>query len=98
MNKILLSLSLGINLLLTSIVVQILLNIPYNMDQIRNDYLKDVKMFYQRGCVDGTFYPQEFKEQNIGWNENSPVNWCQKEKDAMEDIFGSTLYKLGRKK
>lgn len=97
MNNILISLSLGLNLILTTLVVYTFMNIPYNMDAVRDTYLKDIKWAYDRGCTTGTDYPQQYRENGPGFNVNSVTNWCNDRNQEMSDVYMNGAYHLGRK-
>lgn len=90
------SLSLGLNLIFTTLVVFFLTKTPLNLDQIRNDYLKDIKTFYNRGCLNGAQDYVRDPNPVQGFNQNSPMNWCSDQADQMDEAFLSSLYHLGR--
>lgn len=90
--------SVGINLIFTAIVTNILINAPFDMDLVRTQYLEDVKFYYTRGCLDGTDYPPEYRLPTPGFNENSTTNWCNNNAVDKEQSFMGSMSYLGRRK
>jgi hypothetical protein len=96
MNNILLSLSLGLNLIFCAMTVTILQKVPFNIDKIRQDYLKDVRMYYNRGCMNGAQDYVRNAEPVVGYNTNSPMNWCAEQTNQMDQAFMGGLFTLGK--
>lgn len=97
LKEMILATSVAINLILTAIVVNSVMRYPYNIDLIRVQYLEDAKMYYTRGCLDGTDYPPEYRLPTPGYNENSTVNWCNNSATEREQLFMGGMYNLGKR-
>lgn len=69
----------------------------FDLDQIRQDHMSDVKYYYVQGCTQGTNYPEEYKKPTIEFNQNSPSMWCNQFKEEMNDSFNDSTYGLGRR-
>lgn len=71
----------------------------FTMDQVREDYLRDIKYAFQRGCYFGIDYPPEFKLPTSSFNRNSPVMYCNENYQTFEDsTVSSDLAKLGKQR
>lgn len=68
----------------------------YDVDKLHEDYVLNLRGWYQRACVTGSGYPTEYKN-TTGFNPNSAINWCETQREEFNDIFNKESLKLGRK-
>lgn len=50
-----------------------------NVDKARAQLLSEVEFRYKQGCRTGIEYPPEYRQDQTGFNPNSPTNWCHDE-------------------
>lgn len=98
LREMILATSVGINLLFTAILLHFLIKYPFDMDLIRYQYLEDAKFYYTRGCLDGTDYPEEYRQSVPGFNVNSSTNWCNQNATDKEQVFMSGMSELGKRR
>lgn len=53
---------------------------------------------YFSGCRKGVDYPEEYRNNEGGFNVNSPVNYCNDEKDKWENYIDGKLRDVGKRK
>jgi hypothetical protein len=66
------------------------------MDKVRDQYLKDIKWAFHTGCEIGVDYPQEYRTDVTGFNENSPTAWCDRENEEQAETYLRNVFNLGR--
>jgi len=69
----------------------------YDMDAVRNHHYKELQYYYKQGCLDGTDYPPEFRNSPTGFNVNSPVMYCDRQKDDRNNEFLESASQIGRR-
>ncbi len=72
-------------------------SVVFDVDLMRKELSTEMDFMYMQGCTNGTNYPEEYRDVD-GFNTNSPLNWCGKEKTKTWDeyITEKTFY-IGRK-
>jgi len=73
-------------------------NVVYDMESVRAQHYEDIQTYYSLGCRDGTDYPPEWREGGSGFNNNSPMMYCNKLREEHMEAFGSSTYALGKKR
>lgn len=96
-------------LLITSITLNILFSgmifmihkdfnrrLVFDIDKVRADYIHDVQFTFREACKTGTDYPPEYRKPTIEWNDNSPINWCNRQLEGFQGTIDHWLPYLGR--
>ena len=71
-------------------------NQVYDMELIRSQYAHSVKRYYQRGCLDGTDYPPEWRKPTTDFNIRSVPRYCDGMLEVQQFEIEKDITSLGR--
>lgn len=69
----------------------------YDIDLVRTTMLSDLQYAYSEGCRTGVDYPPEYREDQTGFNANSPTIWCGQKQEDLREWMLNQVFKAGRK-
>lgn len=72
-------------------------NAVFDIDLIRDQYMRDMRYYYKRGCHTGTDYLPEWRSSPHNWNEHSVPIYCDDMSETELKDIEANLYNLGRK-
>ena len=71
-------------------------NQVYDMDIVRKQFETTLRGYYQRGCLDGTDYPPEWRLPTKDFNIRSVPNYCKGMLDAQDYEINKEVLSVGR--
>lgn len=69
-------------------------NTVFDLDLVRNSYLKDMRFQSHRACMVGTNYKPNVED---GYNQENPMIYCGKYVEESEENFEHNMFNIGRK-